>query len=107
MTGRRRIGPEERGVRDSLKLVTRVDPALAAQALATAREIDDGDLAGRDRIAGRTRIAQCIIQIREWSPSAASGDPTDKSRQAIEEQAEAYAGAGKVAPVSQLHGAKP
>jgi hypothetical protein len=91
VTGRRRIGPEERGVRDSLKLVTRVDPALAAQALATAREIDDGDLAGRDRIAGRTRIAQCIIQIREWSPSAASGDPTDAAGRAVEEQGKLYA----------------
>ena len=62
---RRQIGPEERGVRGSLKKVKSPDPALTAQAIQTAREIDEGELTGRDRIAARGQIRQCIVQIRE------------------------------------------
>jgi hypothetical protein len=80
----RRIGPEERGVRASLRTIKAADPALAAMALAMAQELDRGEMAPRDSIAARAQIRQCIVQIREWNPSGEQGDNTDEVRARVE-----------------------
>lgn len=92
---RRVIGPEERGVRTDLKalgqLAVASQGALAAQAIATAREIDRGELLGRDRIAARAQVRQCIVQLREWNPAPEAGDATDAARAQVEQAQALYA----------------
>jgi hypothetical protein len=84
----RRIGPEERGVRHDLKLLNQLavadQGALAAQALVTAREIDSGELVGRDRISARAQVRQCIITLKEQNPGGDTGDATDEARAGVE-----------------------
>jgi hypothetical protein len=85
---RPRIGPEERGVRHDLKLLNQLaaadQGALAAQALVTAREIDSGELVGRDRISARAQVRQCIVTLREQNPGGDTGDATDAARAGVE-----------------------
>ena len=88
---RRKIGPEERGVRASLKLIARADPALAAQVIETAQEIDRGELLGRDRIAARGQIRQCIVQLREWNPGGETKDSTARAQAQVESTRALYA----------------
>lgn len=87
-TRRHSPGPEERGVRHDLKALGQLavadQGALAAQAIATAREIDRGELIGRDRIAARAQVRQCIVQLREWNPAPEQGDATDEAREQVE-----------------------
>ena len=89
------VGPEEAGVRLDLKALGQSAKgrrgALAAQALATAQEIDRGDFQGRDRVAARAQVRQCIVQLREWNPAPEQGDATDAARAQVEQAQALYA----------------
>lgn len=85
---RRRIGPEERGVRTELRNLNQIKVAdrgaLASMALAMAQQLDRGLLDPRDAIAARAQIRQCVVQLREWAPAPDAGDATAGARSDVE-----------------------
>lgn len=79
---RRKIGPEEKGVRYDLSKMTDEyrKGSLAAMALAMAQELDAGEMPPREAMTARAQIRQCVVQLKDWAPGERKDDPTDKAR---------------------------
>ena len=90
---RRRPGLQESAVRKDLK---RMPPdlragAIAAAALALARQLDTIAMTPRDYSGHVRELRMCMTQLREWNPAGEIGDATDAARDRMDDTRKLYA----------------
>jgi len=85
---RRRIGPQERAVRNELRgLPGEVAKGAVAQAmLVLAERADTEELTARDLAQILRELRQCSQYLREISPPAGQGDEIDELRERREQR---------------------
>lgn len=90
---RPRPGPAEAAVRKDLKRMPAElrGGAVAAAALALARQMDTIAMTPRDYSGHARELRMCMTQLREWNPAGESGDATDEARQQVEDTRKLYA----------------
>ena len=85
---RRKIGPQERAVRNELRtLTTELARGAVARAMITlAQEADAGGLSARDLAQILRELRQSSQYLREISPDAGVGDEIDELRKRREQR---------------------